>query len=121
MSGVGKVRLGVLLLILCVPGVARFSQYTRLCGQQFSVSGWLMRVCHHRPPRGTQRHSSRNPNEPLNVVVEQRSGSDSIGSAAEPAAIVHRAAPIPAFILLSRGASKASSVSDPAFLCTFLI
>lgn len=119
MPGVGKLGLGVLLLILCVPA-ARLSRPAGLCGQQFSVSGWLMRVCHHRPPRGTQRHSSRNPNEPLNAVVEQQSESDSTGSAAESAAIVQPAVPA-AFILLFIGADTANSVPDSASLCTFLI
>jgi hypothetical protein len=121
MPGVGKVGLGILLLILCVPSVARLSQPAGLAGQRFSVSGWLMRVCHHRPPRGTQRHNSRNPNDPLNAVVEQQSESDSTGSAAEPAAIVHEAVSTAAFILPFIGADTANSIPDAASLCTFLI
>ena len=121
MSGVGKIGLGVLLLILCVPAIARLSQHTGLCGQRFSVSGWLMRVCHHRPSRGTQRHSSRDPDEPLNAVAEQQSGKDPTGSAAEPAAIVYPEVPAPAFILPCIGADTANFVADPAILGTFLI
>jgi hypothetical protein len=121
MSGVGKVGLGILLLILCVPA-ARLSRRAGFYGQQFSLSGWLMRVCHQRPvPRGTQRHSPRNPNEPLNAVLEQQGKSDSTGSAAAPAAIVYQAVPTPALILPLKGADMAGSVPDRAFLCTFLI
>jgi hypothetical protein len=122
MSGVGKVGLGILLLILCVPAAARLSRRPGSCGQQFSLCGWLMRVGHQRPvPRGTQRRSPRNPNEPLNPVVEQENGSDTTGSAAAPAGIIHQAVPIPAFIFASLGADRAVSAPNPEFLCTFLI
>ena len=119
MAGVGKIGTAVLLLVLSVPVAARLSRPS--VSGRFSLSGWLMSVCHHRQPsRGTHRRSSHRPEEPLNALLEQQRRSELSCGATCSAAPAHSRFVIPAFILplvvLEKGA-----IVDPAFLCTFLI
>lgn len=121
MAGVGKIGLMILLLLLCAPAAARLAGCSGH-GRQLSLPVWLMNVCHHRKgPRGTQRRSGRQPNEPLNALVEQESRSDSHGIAIRPQAVVAKPVAVPALILPSIRIAQASPVSDLAFRCTFLI
>lgn len=121
MAGVGKAGTVILLLILCAPAAARHSGASAY-GQRFSLSGWLLSVCHpHQPSRGTQRRGSRPPDEPLNALVEQQSRSELSCGASGPAAARHKPFAIPAFILLFIRGENAGAIIDPAFLCTFLI
>jgi hypothetical protein len=121
MAGVGKIGLVILLLVLCAPAASRLSRNSGY-GRCFSLSGWLMNVCQHRSrPRGTQRRSGRQANEPLNALVEQESRSDSHCTVIFQQPMIQKAVVSPARILPFTGLTKANPVSDPAFRCTFLI
>ena len=121
MAGVGKIGLMILLLLLCAPAAARLSRNSGY-GRCFSLSGWLMNVCHHRSrPRGTQRRSGRQTNEPLNALVEQESRGDSHCTVIFQQPMVQKAVVSPAHILPFISLAKANLVSDPAFRCTLLI
>jgi hypothetical protein len=121
MAGVGKIGLMILLLLLCALAAARLPQNSGY-GRCFSLSGWLMNVCHHRSrPRGTQRRSGRHANEPVNALVEQESRGDSHCTVILQQPAVQKAVVSPARILPFISMAKSSPVSDPAFRCTFLI
>jgi hypothetical protein len=120
MAGVGKIGLVILLLMLCVPVSVRLARSSGV-GRPLSLPGWLMRVCHHGPvPRGTQRRSRWHPNEPLTPLVEQESRSDLAGQAVGAAIVLHEATNVSSYRLLFL-VTGSDPVSDPAFLCTFLI
>ena len=121
MAGVGKIGVMILLLLLCAPAAARLSRNSGY-GPCFSLSGWLMNVCHHRSrPRGTQRRSGRQANKPLNALVEQESRRDSHCAVIFQQPMVQKAIVSLPRILPFISIAKASPVSDPAFRCTFLI
>lgn len=121
MAGVGKIGTVVLLLVLSVPVAARLSRPSAY-GRQFSLSGWLLNVCHHhQPSRGTHRRSSHRPEEPLNALLEQQRQNELRCGATCSAAPAHSGFAIPAFILSFISGGKAGPIVNPAFLCTFLI
>src|SRR6185437_1706148 len=121
MTGVGKIGTAVLLLVLSLPIAARLSGPSAY-GRQFSLSGWLLSVCHHhQPSRGTHRRNSHRPEEPLNALLEQQRQNELRCGATCSATPVHSGFAIPAFILPFLGGEKAGAIDDPAFLCTFLI
>ncbi len=120
MAGVGKIGLVILLLMLCVPVGVRLARSSGV-GRPLGLPGWLLRVCHHGPvPRGTQRRSRRHANEPLTPLLEQQSRSDLAGHTVRAATGFRETTTVssfrPLFVLTGSG-----PVSDPAFLCTFLI
>ncbi len=120
MAGVGKIGLVILLLMLCVPASVRLARPSGT-GRPLGLAGWLMRVCHHRPvPRGTQRRGRRHLNEPLTPLVEQQSRSDFASHSAYVATVFYEATDVSSFRPLSL-VTGSGPVSDPAFLCTFLI
>lgn len=120
MAGVGKLGLILLLLVLCVPVATRLSRHSAY-GRRFSL-GWLIHVCHHpQHSRGTQRRTPRRPDEPLNALLEDGSKTDLSCAAARSAASAHESLAVPAFLVPFVSAAKSGIISDPAFLCTFLI
>jgi hypothetical protein len=121
MVGVGKFRLVLMLLILCLPVAARVARHQELFGPHFSLPGWIMRACHPRSaPRGSRRRGSQRPSGPRNALPGEQSAGDYAPASKRPAVPVEATADA-SHIRVLPVIDNSSLVSDPAFLCIFLI